>query len=387
MAEARIALTPEDDTGRRKRGRPKRATREDTSPNRRRTQIRLAQRAYRSRRETEMQALRTRVDELESLLEQMNETFLSFTDDLIKSGALSTRPAVARRLHQTIAQSLSLTNEAVLVADDANPSTAEINALETTAPANDTCEAGNVPIADSQREDSIHYTSSVAPRYAFAVPDVPAQVTSLYPSPLFLNSQPYSTSSLESVSFADRLYRACIEQGHHCLTNPSSQLEELMYKFRLPLTVLPLHNIRAHFEEFLNGGYHGALVAMSIPFISIGGAGTHFKHSQRSYAVEDAWFQPSMMQATTGRVDSDMRGDWFDCYDVEGYLDNCGIVPVRSLAGGRSIPQQMGNKKIIDETILIQLLRVSCVCLGRAPGFPRGIVESFATQHSIGCSS
>jgi hypothetical protein len=99
-------------------------------------------------------------------------------------------------------------------------------------------------------------------------------------------------------------------------------------------------------------------VELSIPFISIGGAGTHFKHSQRSYVAEDAWFQPIMMQATTGPVDSDMRGDWFDCYDVEGYLDNCGIVPVRSLAGahlsGRSTPQQMGNKKIIDETLLIQ---------------------------------
>jgi hypothetical protein len=68
------------------------------------------------------------------LIERMNEKFISFTDDLIKSGMLSKRPDVAWSLHQTIAQSLFLANQVVSVAaDDADPLSVERNVPETRA--------------------------------------------------------------------------------------------------------------------------------------------------------------------------------------------------------------------------------------------------------------
>jgi hypothetical protein len=331
------------------------------------------------------------------LVERMNETFLSFTDDLMKSGVLLTYPDVARRLHQTIAQSLSLTNRAVSVVEDvAEPPIAETNAPEAkanadvvdateqdVANANDTFDVANIPLPDilefavrAQRQASSQYPAQTSQQSNFTVLEIPTQTTPLYSTPLFWNTPSSSTYSLEGASFAHRLYRACVEQGHRCLTNPPYRLEELTYKFRLPLTVFTLHNIRAHFEESLSGGHHGTLMELNIPFFSIGGAGTHFKHNQRSYDADNGSFQPSIIQVATERVDPDMRGDWFDCYDVEGYLEKCRVVPVRRLArakmtvpaslpglergrrkqhvSGPSTSQQFGHQKIIDETILIE---------------------------------
>ncbi|KAL5358835.1 hypothetical protein BJX96DRAFT_183363 [Aspergillus floccosus] len=402
MGDSRTPSPDECHTGQRKRGRPKSQIRQDMSPNRRKTQVRLAQRAYRSRKEAELQALKSRVHELETLIERMNVTFLSFTDDLIRSGVLSTCPDVTRRLHQTIAQSLSFANRVVSgAADDADPINTERYVLETRASgavvdategdvanANDTYDVARIPLPDihelavqAQGEDSSQELFAVTQKYDLAAPEIPTQATSLYSTPLFLNIPLSSAHTLERAGFARRLYRACVEQGHQCLTNPSHQLDELAYKFRLPMRLFPLQHIKAHFEEFLSGKSHGALMELNVPFISIGGAGTHFQHQQRSYVADNTSFQPSMIQVATERVDPDMRGDWFDCYDVEGYLENCRIVPVRSLSLATT-SQQSENQKIIDETTLIQLLRMSCVCLGRAPGFPRATVESFTNEFS-----
>ncbi|GLA48811.1 hypothetical protein AnigIFM63604_004394, partial [Aspergillus niger] len=330
------------------------------------------------------------------LIERMNEKFISFTDVLIKSGMLSKRPDVAWRLHQTIAQSLFLANQVVSVAaDDADPLDAERNVPETRASgadvdateggiynANDTYDVARIPLPDIQeltaqvrREDSSQDPFAVSQGYDPAVPEIPIQATRPCPTPLSLNSPLPNTHTLERASFARRLYRACVEQGHQCLTNPSHQLEELAYKFRLSMKLFPLQHIIAHFEEFLSGRHH-EMMELNIPFISIGGAGTHFQHQQRSYLADNASFQPSMIQVAAEQVDPDMRGDWFDCYDVEGYLEDCRIVPVRGLPLAKMTfptfpglerdrsshqqisvlndPQHSGSQKIIDEITLIQ---------------------------------
>lgn len=304
----------------------------------------------------------------------MNVTFLSFTDDLIKSGVLSTCPDVTQRLHQTIAQSLSFANRVVsMAADDAEPLDTERNVLETrssegvvdategdVADTNDTYNFANISLPNihelavqAQTEDSSQDLFAVTGKHDLAVPEIPTQATHLYSSPLVLNIPLRSIHTVEQASFARRLYRACVEQGHQCLTNASHQLDELEYRFRLPMKLFPLQHIKAHFEEFLRGRSHGALMELNVPFISIGGAGTHFQHQQRSYVAGSTSLQPSMIQVATERVDPDMRGDWFDCYDVEGYLEKCGIAPVRSLSVANA-SQQSDNQKIIDETTLIQ---------------------------------
>jgi hypothetical protein len=69
-----------------------------TTTQRRRTQIRLAQRAYRQRKETTISSLVNQSTHLHSIIEQMNKTFQSFNDSALKSGLVQSSPALAREL-------------------------------------------------------------------------------------------------------------------------------------------------------------------------------------------------------------------------------------------------------------------------------------------------
>ena len=62
---------------------------------RRRTQIRLAQRAYRQRKETTIAGLNKRVASLEQTIDDMNKIFLDFNDRAIASGIQNWKPALA----------------------------------------------------------------------------------------------------------------------------------------------------------------------------------------------------------------------------------------------------------------------------------------------------
>jgi hypothetical protein len=91
----------DNDDNRRQRGRPRLDTQDQTAADRRRTQIRLAQRAYRHRKETTISALKQRVVDLQSTIEQMNKAFTSLHDNLISSGVTTDKPTIARQLQKT----------------------------------------------------------------------------------------------------------------------------------------------------------------------------------------------------------------------------------------------------------------------------------------------
>ena len=81
----KLKSSPKSDgeDSKKQRGRPRLDTQDETAADRRRTQIRLAQRAYRNRKETTISALKKRVGELERTIEKMNKSFLKFHDNAI----------------------------------------------------------------------------------------------------------------------------------------------------------------------------------------------------------------------------------------------------------------------------------------------------------------
>ncbi|KAF2713637.1 hypothetical protein K504DRAFT_370138 [Pleomassaria siparia CBS 279.74] len=88
-----------DDAGSKKaRGRPRVDTQDATAADRRRTQIRLAQRAYRQRKETTISSLKQENARLQSIVEQMNTYFLRFNDSALKLGLLQWNPALGHEL-------------------------------------------------------------------------------------------------------------------------------------------------------------------------------------------------------------------------------------------------------------------------------------------------
>ncbi|KAI1668174.1 bZIP transcription factor [Pyrenophora tritici-repentis] len=78
--------------GKKARGRPRVDTQDATAADRRRTQIRLAQRAYRQRKETTIASLKNQNTQLQSIIDQMNKTFLRVNDATLKSGLLQLNP-------------------------------------------------------------------------------------------------------------------------------------------------------------------------------------------------------------------------------------------------------------------------------------------------------
>jgi hypothetical protein len=110
----------------RKRGRPRNATDDQQAPEvgtsqekqtkleltqgiqRRRRQLRVAQQAYRRRKETTIVNLQSRVQELESGIEELSESFLSFSNLLFEAGILQNQPRVTAALQKITQQYVSL---------------------------------------------------------------------------------------------------------------------------------------------------------------------------------------------------------------------------------------------------------------------------------------
>ncbi|KAF2839338.1 hypothetical protein M501DRAFT_784732 [Patellaria atrata CBS 101060] len=90
------------------RGRPRVDTRDETAADRRRTQIRLAQRAYRLRKETTISSLKKRVAGLQDTIDQMHNAFLQFNDKVIDSGEIKANTILAHSLKETTQIFISL---------------------------------------------------------------------------------------------------------------------------------------------------------------------------------------------------------------------------------------------------------------------------------------
>lgn len=71
-----------DGEGERRRGRPRVEKPDESAADRRRTQIRMAQRAYRQRKESTLEELRKRVSDHINTIELMNKTFIDCRDRL-----------------------------------------------------------------------------------------------------------------------------------------------------------------------------------------------------------------------------------------------------------------------------------------------------------------
>ncbi|EXJ92649.1 hypothetical protein A1O3_01201 [Capronia epimyces CBS 606.96] len=100
------------------RGRPRLDTQDETAADRRRTQIRLAQRAYRHRKETTISALKQQVADLQNTIEEMNKTFLTLHDNLVNAGVLASHYSIGRQLQAATEQFVALSKLAAPESDD-----------------------------------------------------------------------------------------------------------------------------------------------------------------------------------------------------------------------------------------------------------------------------
>ncbi|KAF9880562.1 BZIP family transcription factor [Colletotrichum karsti] len=107
-AQSTEGFEQEEEEKKRSRGRPRLDTNDETAKDRRRTQIRLAQRAYRNRKETAIQTLEKQVDQLKNNNEEMSKAFMTLYDFAVSKGMLDTAPDFGRQLQATTEKFVSL---------------------------------------------------------------------------------------------------------------------------------------------------------------------------------------------------------------------------------------------------------------------------------------
>ncbi|KAL2003393.1 hypothetical protein VTN02DRAFT_4039 [Thermoascus thermophilus] len=313
LNRASPALT---DDASKKRGRPRLDTTDETAAERRRTQIRLAQRAYRLRKETTISALNQRVTELEQTIKEMNKTFLAFNDQVMESGLLAAQPELAQQLQCTTERFLSLANQAV-PSLDCESSTRDRKELEEGPPLVE----GKKLYTNTQA--SQHATNAHPLGYVFTYDDTNRSETNWAPdmwSGVLVEHQiggsaqgpdlmtldashvsgvfspetrradfqgqpnieqllhprtPFTYSSQET-TFARRLHLTCLERGYRLLTSPLSDPEEVFRVFRFAFCVSNRKHMIPRFQKLLKRGADEALEFWGVPFFHIGGAGMHY---------------------------------------------------------------------------------------------------------------
>ncbi|KAK4654957.1 hypothetical protein QC762_405950 [Podospora pseudocomata] len=98
----------EPEEKKRSRGRPRLDVKDVSPKDRRRTQVRLAQRAYRNRKEEAIQTLEKQVQELKEKNQEMNNAFLRLSDFATSMGFLEQLPEFGHQLRLTTERFLSL---------------------------------------------------------------------------------------------------------------------------------------------------------------------------------------------------------------------------------------------------------------------------------------
>jgi hypothetical protein len=157
---------------------------------------------------------------------------------------------------------------------------------------------------------------------------------------------PPKTYSFQERTLARRLHRACLEAAYHLLLDPSRRPHTFERVFKLSLLSRDRVRMAASLKTILSRGLDEPLDFWDAPILHIGGAGTHYpdRHHQRAggFPLRDkAKFHlgvvgPQMLNLLENVVQSrpgaevsveieGFEGEWFDPYDVEGYLETRGI--------------------------------------------------------------
>ncbi|GFF71702.1 hypothetical protein IFM62136_08150 [Aspergillus lentulus] len=409
-----------------KRGRPQKVQDAQTPAERRRAQVRLAQRAYRSRQEATMSQLKNRIAEMESVIETMTEAFLAFSDRLMQSGVLNASPDIAQSLKEVTTKYVTLSGQMTETDGDyATPQDkglSQITASEQLSfhSADETSQSSDSAVA-VKTGPGIGDLGGAEPVGALIPIEIPDMVNGplfpittptdiRVPSPHLINIRtPMShLYGPDSPFFAQRLHLAAYKLAHQYLKNPAVPDSALLRNFGFLMHRWSRRQLIAYLNAFLKSS-EGFEVSkkFNIPLLNLGGAGLHYPRKHSPLSDPNLYWLPSAedisMMYANGLSIQDLEEPWFDPGDVEGFLEEQGIilsnrnmfpenlqshrqeVVARSWQSGLLDDQAMfsrGPILAVDEDQMINWLSHRGICLGRSPGFRKRDVERFISQHA-----
>ncbi|KAJ5936405.1 hypothetical protein N7454_005040 [Penicillium verhagenii] len=301
------------------------------SEERRRTQIRLAQRAYRSRQQNTIEDLKRRITHLELVLDNMSTAVLSFSEQLVRSGVLGPHSGLTLKLRDMMRTFHSLASEA-------SPE----DGMQHSGKPTKTTESSQSSLQSPINPPSPKLSSNLLNN-----PDGSYQPE----GDIQRHSVSFSGKSIVGVSeFIEKLHLAAIYQGYVALCDQSIGLDRLQRPFGLMFSMMNRECLASYFKAEYNAQLsQNTLVGWDeVPFFRLGGAGTHysvpstqgqsastqFVPDKRWGIVEDALF------LVPSDVQKQLEGDWFDLQDLEGFLRQMDVLLLlNDEQRGRSSPQ------------------------------------------------
>ncbi|RMD41058.1 hypothetical protein DV735_g4079, partial [Chaetothyriales sp. CBS 134920] len=309
-----------DGNGKKQRGRPRLDPRDETA----------ADRAYRHRKETAIVGLRQKVANLKTTIDEMHNTFLDLHDNLVSAGVVNADSRLLARLEAA--------------ADHSDEAEGEVEEVSATSPFE------YVSVRDwlDMEHNSTQFNARLPDTFMYVdhshatLPSVPAQPMGRIEKPL----SGHYTYSFQEPTFARRLHRMTLEQTYRRLAHPEFDPDQLKRTFRFTFCFSNRKRMMSRLQDILKRKSGESLENWNVPFVNIGGAGTHYP---RRDSEGSAIYPPNLLppdkafgakygpqawiEVETPRAGSTQEileaigfgGLWFDANDVEHYLQSKGI--------------------------------------------------------------
>ncbi|KAJ5084043.1 hypothetical protein NUU61_008622 [Penicillium alfredii] len=338
--------------GARKRGRPRTVTDQQVpettkctscSPvclQKRRKQLRLAQQAYRRRKEDTIDALQTRVHGLESGIEELSQSFLSFsTLLLLETGQLEQHPQITSALQNITQQCVSLAKKASDEGEAASSATADDSDKTGAIPESGTPEQDVTPIHSLPTPTSDTFQTTPAPPLEW--PEASLSTTAaaeasdpaILPFGLVLSSpksssptfsdlfSPSPTTFLPSQltteqpwSLSQRLVRECCHHGYQLLVHTPDNIMKITQVFGTPLGDSERNRFITAFCTVIYGGNSNLLERKSNALAAI-------QPKTNVFTLEQMEISARMWKLAVQSGDV----EWLDASGVQKFLRERGV--------------------------------------------------------------
>ncbi|GMG26397.1 unnamed protein product [Aspergillus oryzae] len=326
------------------------------NPNRPTNRAAVSEQAYRQRKETTALSLRNQVEVLQTTIEELDRTFRTYHDKVETSDLLCSDTTLRGTLQEICEQFLAIVGASRMNADlggalptNGNASNVIIRRRNNRSPqlarrSSPVHMANPEQTYHSFRLSSGHDSSTSTPSTVDSSNPMPYNVDHgtfpLIVSPALL--LPSSMTYFQETSFERRLHRACLKNGYDLLVYPTSDPDNVRRVFRLPLTFSDRDSIVRRVQAILEAGLEEAPEMWDMPFFLLGGAGTHYPRRDQggrpilppnsvpmnklvSALAHQAAESQSVHTVDEFLAGLGLDGEWFDSYDVEGYLKEKGI--------------------------------------------------------------
>ncbi|KAJ6096496.1 hypothetical protein N7486_007242 [Penicillium sp. IBT 16267x] len=377
----------------RKRGRPRTNHSDDHEvPEKRRKQLREAQQTYRRRKEITINNLQTRVQELESGIKELSQSFLSFSNLLLGERILEARPRITSALQAITQQCVSLARKSCAepepepeprqsVVSDKDGSRGGGNSASSTPDKEINLDFD----AEIVREDPIPYSGNSTPSsltltqwtkmtlphtpppqdqllfpYGFTYPRNTGPVSSL-PSPPLSWSPDHPTTEAH-LSLAHRIVRECCRNGYQLLVYSPND-PKVAEVFGGQLNESERMNHVSGFYDAMHDDL-GDMVDARTKVLS------------PMHPKKHSFSQNQLARSTrTWQLVFEGTEEWIDASGVQRLLLEKGI----DIQSGDRISSTVFRFKssplLFDMATFIRLLSMECVCVGKGPAFRRAVVE------------